>query len=94
MPNSISREAPSFSDHIPSCLHDFFKQFKNLALSCALTDCEKCWMILWYVDTMAKHFWQAIPEYHTGDFKAFKMKNFRNYLGSVALHTDYAAVLR
>jgi len=69
-------------------LRTFFEQFEDLALSCALTDSEKCRAVLQYVDNTAKRSWQAFPAYNIGDFEALKATIFETYPGSIKPRND------
>ena len=82
MPGTGSTKAPTLTGSSSNLL-EFFKEFERLARSCGVSDQDKCWLVLRYVDTTTKRFWVTLPGYEAQDYDLFKEEIFKKYPGSV-----------
>ncbi|KAG2131466.1 hypothetical protein BD769DRAFT_1722792 [Suillus cothurnatus] len=78
MPGPGSNKAPSFNGETSELL-DFFDIFEDLANSCALTDEQKCKIIVRYTDLLTKCFWVTITGYESKDYALFKKNILAKY---------------
>jgi len=78
MPGPGSNKAPSFNGETSELL-DFFDIFEDLADSCALTDEQKCKIIVRYTDLLTKRFWVTITGYESKDYALFKKNILAKY---------------
>jgi len=81
MPGAGSTKAPAFTGN-SSDLLEFFEEFERLAHSCGISNQDKCWLVLRYVDTTTKRFWVTLPGYEAQDYNQFKEEIFKKYPGS------------
>ena len=81
MPGAGSTKAPTFTGNSSNLL-EFFKEFEHLAHSYGVSDQDKCWLVLRYVDTTTKCFWVTLPGYEAQDYDLFKEEIFKKYPGS------------
>ncbi|KAG1720128.1 uncharacterized protein EDB91DRAFT_1257152 [Suillus paluster] len=71
MPGANSTRVLSFNGKTSELL-EFFELFEDLATACALTDAEKCKLIVRYVNLQTKRFWVTLIGYESKNFTAFK----------------------
>ena len=81
MPGAGSTKAPTFTGNSSDLLEEF-EEFECLACSCGVSDQDKCWLVLRYVDTTTKNFWVTLPGYEAQDYNLFKEEIFKKYPGS------------
>ena len=81
MPAPTSNKAPTFNSET-SELFKFFEYFEDLADACALTDTEKCKIVVRYVDKATKRFWVTLTGYETHDYDLFKKSVLAQYPGA------------
>ncbi|KAG1728187.1 P-loop containing nucleoside triphosphate hydrolase protein [Suillus paluster] len=80
MPGANSTRALSFNGKTSELL-EFFELFKDLVMACALTDAEKCKLIVHYVNLQTKRFWVTLIGYESKNFTAFKDSILAQYSG-------------
>lgn len=86
MPGPGSSKAPSFKGETADLL-EFLELFEDLATSCALTDTEKCKMVVRYVDQDTKRFWVTLGGYASKDYAVLKTNILAQYPGaSMGVH--------
>ncbi|KAG2047093.1 hypothetical protein BDR06DRAFT_898076 [Suillus hirtellus] len=78
MPGPGLNKAPSFNGEMSELL-EFFELFEELALSCALTDEQKCKAIVRYTDTPTKRFWVTLIGFESKDYTVFKASILAKY---------------
>jgi hypothetical protein len=71
MPGPGSSKAPSFNGETADLL-EFLELFDDLATSSALTDEEKCKMVVRYADQDTKRFWVTLGGYASKDYAVLK----------------------
>lgn len=81
MPGPGSSKAPSFNGETSELL-EFLELFEDLASSYALTDADKCKMIVRYVNIEIKRFWVTLTGYESKDFTVFKTNIIGQYPGA------------
>ncbi|KAG0701248.1 hypothetical protein DFH29DRAFT_1000436 [Suillus ampliporus] len=81
MPGPGSSKAPAFNGETLELL-EFLELFEDLASSCALTDADKCKMIVQYVNLETKRFWVMLTGYKSKDFGALKTNILGQYSGA------------
>ncbi|KAG2050218.1 hypothetical protein BDR06DRAFT_974606 [Suillus hirtellus] len=73
-----SNKVPSFNRETSELL-EFFELFEELALSCVLTDEQKCKAIVRYTNTPTKRFWVTLIGFESKDYTVFKASILAKY---------------
>ncbi|KAG1744772.1 hypothetical protein EDB19DRAFT_1906490 [Suillus lakei] len=81
MPGPRSSKAPTFNGETSELL-EFLELFEDLASSCALTDTDKCKMIVCYINLETKTFWVSLTRYKSKDYTVFKANILAQYSGA------------